>query len=96
MALRRRRSIDQLHDTIRHTLLHENAGGATQHRPHLLQNDEGSVKNHVGRNILSYVQYIVVAIKRKASYIPDLTETFVNMCEAKLKLNPKKCVIRVT
>jgi hypothetical protein len=50
----------------------------------------------VGRNILSYVDDIVVASKKRASYISDLTETFTNICEAKLKLNPEKCVFRVT
>jgi hypothetical protein len=38
----------------------------------------------------------VVASKKKASYISDLTETFANMCKAKLRLIPNKCVFRVT
>jgi hypothetical protein len=50
----------------------------------------------VGRNILSYVDDIVVASKKRASYISDLTETFANMRKAKLKLNPEKCVFGVT
>jgi hypothetical protein len=56
---------------------------------------KASLKDQVGRNMLSYVDGIVVASK-KASYISDLTETFTNMREAKLKLNPDKCVFRVT
>jgi hypothetical protein len=54
-----------------------------------------TLKDQVGRNVLSYVDDIMVASK-KTSYIFDLTETFTNMCEAKLKLNHDKCVFRVT
>jgi hypothetical protein len=46
--------------------------------------------------VLSYVNDIVVASKKKASYISDLAKTFTNMHEAKLKLNPEKCVFRVS
>jgi hypothetical protein len=46
--------------------------------------------------VLSYVDDIVVASKKKASYISDLAKTFTNMHEAKLKLNPEKCVFRVS
>jgi hypothetical protein len=57
---------------------------------------KAALKDHVGRNVLSYVDDIVVASKTKALYIPDLTENFTNMREAKLKLNSEKCVFRVT
>jgi hypothetical protein len=57
---------------------------------------KAALKDQVGRNILSYVDDIVVASKKRASYISDLIETFTNMHEAKLKLNPEKCVFRVT
>jgi hypothetical protein len=50
----------------------------------------------VGRVVFSYINDIVVASKKKASYISDLTKTFTNMREAKLKLNPHKCVFEVT
>jgi hypothetical protein len=56
---------------------------------------KAALKDQVSRNVLSYVDGIVVASK-KASYISDLTETFTNMREAKLKLNLDKCVFRVT
>jgi hypothetical protein len=46
--------------------------------------------------VLSYVDDIVVASNKKALYISDLIETFANMREAKLKLNPDKCVFGVT
>jgi hypothetical protein len=54
--------------------------------------EEVALKDQVGRNALSYVDDIVVASKKRASYISNLTETFANMREAKLKLNPEKCV----
>jgi hypothetical protein len=57
---------------------------------------KAALKDQVGRNVLSYVDDIVVASKKRASYISDLTETFANMHEAKLKLNPEKCVFGVT
>jgi hypothetical protein len=55
-----------------------------------------ALKDQVGWNIFSYVDDIVVASKEKASYISDLTETFTNMREAKLKLSPEKCAFGVT
>jgi hypothetical protein len=53
-------------------------------------------KGQVSRNVLSYVDDIVVVSKKKENYIADLTETFTNMREVKLKLNPEKCVFGVT
>jgi hypothetical protein len=55
-----------------------------------------ALKDQVGKNILSYVDDIVVTSKKKESYISDLTETFTNMCEANLKLSLEKCVFGVT
>jgi hypothetical protein len=57
---------------------------------------KATLKDQVGLNVFSYSDDIIVASKKKASYISDLTETFANMCEARLKLNPKKCVFGVT
>jgi hypothetical protein len=48
------------------------------------------------RNVLSYVDDIVVVSKKRENYIADLAETFANMCEARLKLNPEKCVFGIT
>jgi hypothetical protein len=39
---------------------------------------------------------IVLARKKKSTYISDLADTFANMRKARLKLNPEKCVFRVT
>jgi hypothetical protein len=57
---------------------------------------KAALKDQVGWNILLYVDDIVVASKKRASYISDLTENFTNMRKAKLKLNPEKCVFGVT
>jgi ribonuclease HI len=57
---------------------------------------KAALKDQVGRNVLSYVDDIVVVSKKKKNYLSDLVEPFSNMREAKLKLNPKKCVFRIT
>jgi hypothetical protein len=57
---------------------------------------KAALKDQVSRNVLSYVDDIVVTSKKKESYISDLMETFANMHEANLKLNLEKCVFRVT
>jgi hypothetical protein len=54
---------------------------------------KAALKDQVGRNVLSYIDDIVVVSKKKASYIFDLVETFANMRKAKLNLNPEKCVL---
>jgi hypothetical protein len=54
------------------------------------------IDNGSQTEVLSYVDDIVVASKKKALYIFDLMKTFANMHEAKLKLNPEKCVFGVT
>jgi hypothetical protein len=53
---------------------------------------KAALKNQVSKNILSYVHNIIVASKKKESYISDLSETFTNMREANLKLNSDKCI----
>jgi hypothetical protein len=53
------------------------------------------LKDQVGRNVLPYVDDIFVTSK-KENYISDLAETFTNMCKARLKLNPEKCVFGIT
>jgi hypothetical protein len=93
------------HNAIWHILLHENVRGAAQCQPHILQNDKGNTKGSCWqKRILICQQHcgsvhkknIVVASKKKASYITNLIETFANLREAKLKLNLEKCVFGVT
>jgi hypothetical protein len=61
-----------------------------------LQNAERSFARPIWQNVLSYVDDIVMASKKKTTYISDLAETFANMREARLKLNVKKCIFGVT
>jgi hypothetical protein len=53
---------------------------------------KASLKVQVGKNVLSYIDDIVVVIKKKATYISDLVETFTNMREDRLKFNLEKCI----
>jgi hypothetical protein len=57
---------------------------------------KAALKYQVGINMLSYVDDIVVASKKRENYISDLTETFANMREARLRSNPEKCVFEIT
>jgi hypothetical protein len=53
------------------------------------------LESQVGRNIFTYVDDIVVASRNKADHLVDLAETFANMRDARLRLNPEKCVFGV-
>jgi hypothetical protein len=53
------------------------------------------LESQVGRNIFTYVDDIVVASKSKEDHLADLAETFANMRDARLRLNPEKCVFGV-
>jgi hypothetical protein len=57
---------------------------------------KAALKDQVGRNVLSYIDDIVIASKKRDAYISDLAETITNMREAWLKLKPEKCVFRIT
>src|SRR3954463_11580499 len=43
----------------------------------------------------AYMDDIVVKTKNRATLIPDLQETFANLRQINLKLNPEKCVFGV-
>jgi hypothetical protein len=47
------------------------------------------------RNILAYVNDIVLKIIQRKDHISDLAETFANLRAASLKLNPEKCVFSI-
>jgi ribonuclease HI len=53
------------------------------------------LEGQVGRNIFTYVDDIVVASKNKEDHLADLAETFASMRDARLRLNPEKCVFGV-
>jgi hypothetical protein len=38
---------------------------------------------------------IIIASRKKDAYISDIAETFVNMCEARLKMNPENIYFRL-
>jgi hypothetical protein len=56
---------------------------------------KAALLDQVGRNVLSYVDDIVVVSKKRENYITDLAETFANMHEARLKLNLEKCIFGI-
>jgi hypothetical protein len=47
------------------------------------------------RNILAYVDDIVVKRVQRRDHISDLAETFANLRAANLRLNPEKCVFGI-
>jgi hypothetical protein len=53
------------------------------------------LESQVGRNIFNYVDDIIVVSKNKEDHLADLAETFANMWDARLWLNPEKCVFGV-
>jgi hypothetical protein len=55
-----------------------------------------ALKEQVSRNVLSYVDNIVIISKKRENYITNLVETFTNMHETRLKLNLEKCVFGIT
>jgi hypothetical protein len=77
-------------------LLPHNARRSAQHRTNILQNDESSFERPIWQNVLSYVDDIVMASKKKTTYVSGLAKTFANMREARLKLNLEKCIFGVT
>jgi hypothetical protein len=53
------------------------------------------LESQVGHNIFTYVDDIVIASKNKEDHLADLAETFANMRDARLRLNPEKCFFGV-
>jgi hypothetical protein len=51
--------------------------------------------SQIGRNVLTYVDDIIVNSTKQENHIADLQETFANFRKAGLKLNPEKCVFGV-
>ena len=47
------------------------------------------------RNVLAYVDDIVVTIAERKNHVADLAETFANLRKANLSLNPEKCIFGV-
>jgi hypothetical protein len=51
--------------------------------------------SQIGRNVLTYVDEIIVKSTKQENHIADLQETFANFRQVGLKLNPEKCVFGV-
>jgi hypothetical protein len=51
--------------------------------------------SQIDRNVLTYVDDIIVKSTKQENHIADLQETFANFRRASLKLNPEKCVFGV-
>jgi hypothetical protein len=51
--------------------------------------------SQIGRNVLTYVDDIIVKSTKQEIHIADLQKTFANFRKAGLKLNPEKCVFGV-
>jgi hypothetical protein len=59
------------------------------HQIYMKEEDKAST------SFITYVDDIVVASKSKEDHLADLAETFANMRDARLRLNPEKCVFGV-
>jgi hypothetical protein len=53
------------------------------------------LSSRIGKNVLTYVDDIIVKSTRQQNHIADLQETFANFRKAGLKLNLEKCVFGV-
>jgi hypothetical protein len=71
--------------------------------PEVLKNARGSfnrmtakvLHSQIGKNVLAYVDDIIVKSTKQENHVADLQETFANFRRDGLKLNPEKCVFRV-
>jgi hypothetical protein len=62
---------------------------------YIFKNDNNSPSPQLQRNILAYVDAIVVKSIQRRDHISDLAETFANLRAANLRLNPEKCVFGI-
>jgi hypothetical protein len=53
------------------------------------------LSSQIGRNVLTYVDDIIVKSTKQENHIADLQETFANFGKAGLKLNLDKCAFGV-
>jgi hypothetical protein len=51
--------------------------------------------SQIGRNVLTYIDDIIVKSTKQENHIADLQETFANFRKVGLKLNLEKCVLGV-
>jgi hypothetical protein len=67
----------------------KNAGGSFSRMTSKVLNSQ------IGRNVLTYVDDIIVKSTKQENHIADLQETFANFRKAGLKINPEKGVFSV-
>jgi hypothetical protein len=67
----------------------KNAGGSFSRMPSKV------LSTQIGRNVLTYVDDIIVKSTKQEDHIADLQETFANLIKTYLKSNPEKCIFRV-
>jgi hypothetical protein len=53
------------------------------------------LSSQIGRNVLTYIDDVIVKSTKQENHIANLQETFANFRKASLKLNPEKCVFGV-
>jgi hypothetical protein len=68
---------------------HKNAGGSFSRMTSKV------LCTQIGRNVLTYVDDILIKSMKQENHIADLQETCANFRKAGLKLNTEKCVFRV-
>jgi hypothetical protein len=91
----RRRAQDKLHNPQWNLLLPSDARGAQECWRKLQQETAKVLHSKIGKNVLTYVDDIIVKSTKQENHIADWQETFANFRRAGLKLNPEKCVFEV-
>jgi hypothetical protein len=65
----------------------KNAGGSFSRMTAMV------LHSQIGRNVLTYIDDIIVKSTKQENHVADLQETFANFRKADLKLNLEKCVL---
>jgi hypothetical protein len=86
---------DKFYYTFQRILLSQDARRSKNTGPTFCRMVKAILKDQMQRNVFTYVDDIMVASRKKATQIQDLVETYANMREAQLKLNPQKCLLGV-
>ena len=47
------------------------------------------------RNVLAYIDYIIITSTCRENHVADLAENFANLRKANMSINPEKCVFGV-
>ena len=76
-------------------MLPKNAEGLKNAGPTFTRMTAQVFREQLCRNLLAYVDDIVVKSNIRVDHIKDLAETFANLRAANLRLNPEKCVFGV-